>query len=124
VRGREERRGGSALYLPPARPLLCSSVRLVCAAPTHIPATPPALPFPSLPAGARLLLEFLSCNVAMEGSLGVEAAASLLEGAGFLAPVRVLKRQDVRGAYAGFQPPGLKFLDEVVMLATKPPAGG
>lgn len=66
----------------------------------------------------RLLLEFLSCNLPLEGAASVGEVGRLLAAAG-LRDVRVLRSEDVRGAYPGFAPPGLAALDEVVLVATK-----
>jgi thiopurine S-methyltransferase len=74
--------------------------------------------------GGKLLLEFLSCNLAIDGAMtSAEAAVAMLTGAGFVG-VRSLARRDVRSAYPGFSPPGLAYLEENVLLATAPRDGG
>lgn len=69
--------------------------------------------------GGRLLVEFLSCNLPLEGAASAGDVARLLAAAG-LAGVRTLRASDVRDAYPSFRPPGLTQLDEVVLVAEKP----
>ena len=73
----------------------------------------------------RLLLEFLSCNLPLEGAGSVPEMTRLLRDAGF-EDIRLLRQDDVRQAYPGFSPPGLTSLDEVLMVATAAalPTGG
>lgn len=69
--------------------------------------------------GGRLMLEFLSCNLPLEGAASVGEVTACLTAAG-LTHVRVLRSDDVRGSYPSFAPPGLTSLDEVVIMADKP----
>ena len=69
--------------------------------------------------GGRLLCEFLSCNLDLEGAADEAAVLAGLATAG-LVRTRVLRREDVRAAYPGFSPPGLLRLDEIVVVAEKP----
>lgn len=82
---------------------------------TH-PPTP--TPTPKLPHG-RILLEYLACNLPLHGSMGAGEAGALLEGAGF-AQVKQLSARDVRDSYPAFNPPGLTYLTETVLMATLP----
>jgi hypothetical protein len=70
--------------------------------------------------GARALFEFLSSDApgAAEAAVEAGAARELIAAAGF-ASVRLLSRRDVRAEYPAFRPPGMTYLDEVVMLAEK-----
>ena len=67
--------------------------------------------------GGRLLLEMLHTNIEMEGACAAEEASAALRSAGL--HVQQLAEVDVRGSYPQFQPPGLKFLKEVVLLAER-----
>jgi hypothetical protein len=68
--------------------------------------------------GGRLLLEMLDTNIAMEGACAAEAARDALGGAGLA--VRQLEAHDVRADYPNFNPPGLKYLREVLLFAERP----
>jgi hypothetical protein len=78
--------------------------------------------------GGRVLLELLSTDADLGGGGGggggggaieERAALALLASAG-LARARVLARRDVRADFPGFRPPGgMRFLDEVVILAER-----
>ena len=68
--------------------------------------------------GGRLLLEMLDTNIAMEGACAQQEAIMALEAVGLR--VEQLGAHDVRGSYPHFNPPGLKHLNEVVLLAEKP----
>lgn len=70
-----------------------------------------ASPVPSV-----LALEFLSCNLALDGSLSLPLVQSLLKAAGF-GSVASVKDEDVRASYPSFSPPGLEYLREVVVEA-------
>jgi hypothetical protein len=69
--------------------------------------------------GGRLLLEFLSCNLAIDGAMSDKEARAAL-GAGGFTHVRALARRDVRGQYPAFSPPGLQYLQEEVLVAAAP----
>lgn len=69
--------------------------------------------------GGRMLVEFLSCNLDLDGAASAGELAQLLAIAG-LGGARTLRAVDVRGAYPSFRPPGLSSLDEVVIVAEKP----
>lgn len=71
----------------------------------------------ALKPGGRVLLEYLASNVLMDGAMDPMTARHLMEGAGFT--VKELKREDVRDQYQYFNPPGLLYLDEIVLLAMK-----
>lgn len=64
----------------------------------------------------ELLLEFLACNLPLEGALHAPDALGLARVAGF-AQSDVVKDDDVRAAYPSFTPPGLAYLREVVLRA-------
>ena len=72
----------------------------------------------SLKPGGGLLLEFLSCNIALEGTLQEADVMESLTSAG-LAGARLLSKRDSRPDYPSFSPPGLRYLNEVVMWAQK-----
>lgn len=67
--------------------------------------------------GARALVEFLSPSTDL--ALSEDAVTGLLAGAFTGGRVSRLRRADVRAAFPDFAPPGLSFLDEVVLLAEK-----
>jgi thiopurine S-methyltransferase len=69
--------------------------------------------------GGRVLLELLCCNLPLEGAMEAEEAERLLRDAGFVGISR-LREADVRHEYPGFNPPGLAYLREVVLLGVKP----
>lgn len=70
----------------------------------------------SAPVPSVLALEFLSCNLPLDGSLSLPLVQSLLSEAGFGSVVSV-KDEDVRSSYPSFNPPGLEYLREVVVEA-------
>ena len=76
--------------------------------------------FESLRPGGRLLLEFLSSNVQLEGGgvVSLDSVKELLESAGF-GDIKVLEKKDVRKDFPAFNPDGLKNLDEVVIVSMK-----
>lgn len=63
-----------------------------------------------------LALEFLSCNLPLDGSLSLPVVQSLLGEAGF-SNVAAVKDEDVKASYPSFNPPGLEYLREVVVEA-------
>lgn len=67
--------------------------------------------------GGAVLLEALVSNVPMDGAMGEGQTVEVLREGGFT--VTVLQETDVRGAYPSFTPPGLTYLKEQVLLATK-----
>lgn len=68
----------------------------------------------------RLLLEFLSSNVQLEGGgvVSLDKVKELLEMSGFEG-IKVLQKKDVRNDFPSFTPNGLKNLDEVVIVTSK-----
>lgn len=65
----------------------------------------------------RALVELLSTNVQAVGACAARDVEVSLTRAGF--SVELLLKRDVRADYPAFRPPGLRELDEVVLLATK-----
>lgn len=64
-----------------------------------------------------ILLEALTCNVHMQGAMQAHEPAQLLEQGGF--EVKVLQDTDVRSSYPDFDAPGLTYLREQLLFATK-----
>jgi hypothetical protein len=71
----------------------------------------------SAPPAGELLLEFLSCNLPLDGSLERQATIELIRAAG-CGSCEVRKDADVRADFPSFTPEGLQYLREVVLLAT------
>jgi len=67
---------------------------------------------------AALLVEILSCNLAMDGAMDSEACRRELLSGGF-DDIETLADEDVRDAYPQFRPPGLAHLREVLLHARR-----
>jgi hypothetical protein len=67
--------------------------------------------------GGVLLLEALTCNLDLHGAVAAGETEALLRRHGF--SVSVLSDVDKRGEYSSFSPPGLKYLREIVLAATR-----
>ena len=65
----------------------------------------------------RALIELLSTNIQAVGACAARDIEVSLSRAGF--SVELLLKRDVRADYPAFRPPGLRELDEIVILATK-----
>lgn len=71
----------------------------------------------SLRSNGKLLLEYLCCNIPLDGALDQVTVQNLLEENGFA--YKMVSRTNVRSLYPNFNPPGLAYLDEIVIIATK-----
>ena len=67
--------------------------------------------------GGKVLMEMLDTNIEMEGACQYKDAAQALSAAGFA--VEELSIKDVKGEYPDFNPPGLSYLREVVLIAER-----
>jgi hypothetical protein len=71
----------------------------------------------SLRSNGKLLLEYICCNIPLDGALDQVTVQNLLEENGFA--YKMVSRTNVRSLYPNFNPPGLAYLDEIVIIATK-----
>jgi len=67
--------------------------------------------------GGKVLMEMLDTNIEMEGACQYKDASQALSTAGFA--VEELSVKDVKGEYPDFNPPGLSYLREVVLIAER-----
>jgi len=73
--------------------------------------------YKSLRPNGKILLEYLCCNLPLDGALDETTVKNLLTNNGFT--YETISRSNVRNLYPDFNPPGLSYLDEIVIIATK-----